>query len=38
MKITDCVKQIAKGMWAFCSYLFWPQKKKRFEDLVKIND
>ena len=36
--ITDSVKQIAKGIWAFCSYLFWPQKKKRFEDTVNFND
>ena len=38
MKITDSVKQIAKGMWAFCSYLFWPQRKKRFDETVKFND
>ena len=23
------VKSFAKAVWAFCSYLFWPQKNKR---------
>ena len=38
MTITDKVKKIVKGIWAFCSYFFWPQKKKQFEDTMKIND
>lgn len=24
----DNVKRLAKAVWAFCSYLFWPQKNK----------
>lgn len=27
--ITDKIKALGKGMWALCSYLFWPQLHHR---------
>ena len=29
LRIMGFVKSFAKAVWAFCSYLFWPQKNKR---------
>jgi len=25
----DMIKEILKGVWAFCSYLFWPRWGRR---------